>query len=161
MQAATLLIDDQQTFLDTLSATFRVHDVPLEVAATWDEGIERFRVGLHELVIADYDLQQAKQGLMLLLEIKQMRPSTRLILISGAITPTASHILDAEQLVDSYMSKGPNLIDSLLDEAQEAEQRALGRTDWEKAAQAHVAKAGIDHDALERLDAELNQQLGR
>jgi ActR/RegA family two-component response regulator len=159
--AATLLIDDQQTFLDTLTSTFRVHQVPLEVAAKWEDGIAQFRAGLHELVIADYDLQQAKQGLMLLLEVKRMRPSARLILISGAITPTASNILDAERLVDAYLPKGPNLIDALLAEAEAAESRALSATDWKLAAGSHVDRTKIDLDALEELDRELNQQLGR
>lgn len=161
MPAATLLIDDQVPFLESIQAAFEAQGVPLEVASTWEEGVERFRAGLHELVVADYDLQQSKQGLMLLLDVKRMRASTRLILISGAITPTAQEVIEARRLVNAYLPKGPKLIDDLLGEAKAAEDRARSATDWTAAGQAQVDEASIDEEALEKLDKELNQQLGR
>lgn len=159
MDAATLLIDDDAGFAESVAASFEARDIPLDVANSWEAGLDLYRVGLHELVVADYNLPGSKHGLKLLLEVKALRPSSRLVLISGRVTPTAADLIAAAGLVDRFIPKTPDLARELIDEAREAESRAGQGTNWRQIGGAHLARNTIDDGALESIDAALRVQV--
>ena len=161
MLSSTLMIDDQKSFLESMRIAFEAEGINLDVADTWDEGLALFRVGLHELVVADYNLVGSKHGLKLLAEAKRMRSSSRLVLISGAVTPSAGDLLGAGDLVDRFLAKESDLLSHLLEEARDAVLRAEAATSWPDAAQAQIQRGGIDQAALDAVDAALSSQLGR
>lgn len=159
MTASVLLIDDDRAFAESVAASFEARDLGLDVAGSWEAGLALYRAGLHELVIADYNLPGSRLGLKLLLEVKALRPSTRLVLISGRVTPTAADLIAAAGLVDRFIPKTTELARELMEEAREADRRAGEDTDWQQVAMAHLARHTIDEASLDRVDAALRVQL--
>jgi DNA-binding response OmpR family regulator len=155
-----LLIDDEKGFRDSIESAFKLRDIPLDVAPDWETGLALFRACAHELVIADYNLPNSKNGLMLLTEAKAHRPASKLILISGVLSEAASEILRDSTVVDEYFPKRPNIADLLLEAAVEAVTRAEERTDWKRVADAYLASAGLDRDEIEQIDQALRGEMG-
>src|SRR5436190_1493564 len=103
MPANTLLIDDEVNLVQSIKAAFDIRGLDLDTALSWDDGLQLFRVGLHDLVIADYNLPGSKLGLKLLARIKQLHPSSKLILISGYFDASAEELLPQTNLVDRFL----------------------------------------------------------
>lgn len=159
MRPFTLLIEDDPRFSEPVSAGFELRGIPLDVAATWEEGLAMFQVCAHELVIADYQLPGDSSGFELLIAAKQHRPGTLLVLISGVLSEGAVTILDGSPLVDAYYAKEPTILDDLLRHVAEAAERAALPADWPRIAanwlnRQHATEEEIA-DLAERLRAEL------
>jgi len=159
--AATLLIDDDVGFSTSTKHLFHERGIALDWAQSWDEGLGLFRVGLHELVIADYNLPGSSHGLRLLAKIKPLRPSSKLILISGALTSRAAKIVKETTLVDDYLEKTASLPDTLVELAQKAAGRAQESTDWPAAAGAYLAGSTVYEDDIKRIDAALQGEISQ
>ena len=159
MPAQVLLIDDNEKFSNTIQVSFTMNGITLERAATWEEGVSKFRTGLHELVIADYNLPGSPHGLQLLAEIKPLRPSSELILISGAITSVPEDKIKISGLVDDYIPKTARLAKVLLERARIAIERADTHSDWNAIAQAHISGSEVDKAKLEEIDKLLRQDV--
>src|SRR3954463_7259095 len=107
---SALLVEDNDDFAEELEAALKDRGLFIDRASDWEEGLELFRVNGYELVIADYNLPNTDHGLELLAQVKMLIPSSRLILISGALTPGAERALSDVGLLDGYYSKSdPNL----------------------------------------------------
>jgi DNA-binding NtrC family response regulator len=158
--ASTLLIDDDRGFVESIAAAFSAEGIPIDVRTSWDSGVEAFRIGMHELVIADYNLPGSRHGLKLLGEVSQMWASARLVLISGAVTPTAEDLLGTSGLIDRFVPKSADLITTLIEEAIQAAARAAGPTSWQDAARSHGERRAVDEAALDAVDSALSSQLG-
>ncbi len=158
MVAEVLLIDDEKSFGVSLKNVLsNQYGISVDYASTWDEGIGLFRVGQHELVIADYNLPGSRNGLKLLANIKRLRPSTRLVLISGFLPKDAEKTLSPLGLVDRYVAKSPTeMIAPLVEEAQAAVERAKTPSDWPNVTGAHVASESIDPGEIDRIDKVLS-----
>jgi DNA-binding response OmpR family regulator len=88
--ALALLVDDDQQLLASVAASAGTSGLDLITAASWDEGLALFHVLSPGLVIADYNMPGSRMGLQLLAEVRRLRPSVRLVLVSG--------YLDAEDM---------------------------------------------------------------
>lgn len=154
-----LLIDDDEALAESLRHAFGTNDLAVDVVTTWGEGVGLFRVGLHELVIADYNLPGSMLGLKLLGAMKPLRPSARLILISGALTSRAQELIAGTSLVDRYIEKTSELHDELLAEAREAVRRSQEPTNWRLVAEAHLKSTRILDTDVDRIDQLLRGEL--
>lgn len=157
-ELSTLLIDDNPGFAKELRSLFELVDLGFDYADSWDAGLRKFRIGSHELVVADYNLPRSANGLKLLARLKALRPSTRFILISGALTSEAESLVEQLTFVDRYLAKSPDLGQELLDEAKAAVVRAGAETDWRVVAGSYVGSP-VDETLLERIDELLRQQI--
>jgi DNA-binding NtrC family response regulator len=158
--SASLLIDDHAGFAHSVVAAFRSAGMPLDWADSWDRGIDLFRVAAHELVIADYNLPGSEHGLRLLAAVKKLRPTTRLILISGALRKGAAEVVARSTLVDLYMEKmDEQFEDVLLQEAAEAEERAQEATDWPTVASSYLDGEVLTDAEIDEIDAILRERL--
>lgn len=160
MRPFVLLIDDEEGFRSSIEGAFRLRGIPLDVAADWDAGLALFQVCAHELVIADYNLPNSRNGVMLLAKAKAHRPASRLVLISGVLSDAASRILRDVTLIDAYFPKRPDIADRLIEAAGEAVARADEPTDWTRVAEAYLEKAELDPVEIERIDQALRVEMG-
>ena len=94
----------------------------------------------------------SEHGLKLLAKIKPLRPSSELILISGAITSVPANKIKISGLVDTYLPKNADLPGILLQKARSALDRTKQPTDWVKTARAHVAGYEVDEKSIEDID---------
>jgi CheY-like chemotaxis protein len=158
--ATTLLIDDDAGLRTTLEAAAGDTGLSLRTTGDWDEGLALFHTLSPDLVIADYNLPGSDHGLRLLVEIKAMRPSVRVILISGVVDAAALERAEALGLVERVLSKGSSVATTkaLLEEIERAEANASLTSNWPSVARAHLGNRAIDQDAFEELDAALRQQ---
>jgi DNA-binding response OmpR family regulator len=157
--ATTLYIDDDDVLLEALRDALGDEDLTLDYAQTWSEGMDMFQVVGHELVIADYDLQEAKTGLQLLVEVKRSVPSTRLILISGRLTDEARALVEQIPEVDIYIQKGQSdMLEVLLAEAKAAHRRSES-TDWPAVGAAHPDASAIDPTRIAQIEESLRVRL--
>ena len=159
MTAHVLLIDDDPEFTASIRVNFMLNGVEIETASEWSEGVAKFRIGLHELVIADYNLPGSEHGLKLLAKIKPLRPSSELILISGAITSVPANKIKISGLVDTYLPKNADLPGILLEKARSALDRTKQPTDWAKTARAHVTGYEVDEKSIEDIDKLLKNDI--
>lgn len=151
--AYALLIDDDQSILDSASTAAVGAGLTLETAATWEDGIAKFHAHSPELVISDYNLPGSEMGLTLLLEVARLKPSTRLILLSAFLDDADAEEIRALGLVDDVVSKiDPQMASKILDEVASAQERAQQPTDWAGFGAAAGRARAVDQDALEKLD---------
>lgn len=161
--ATALLIDDDRELLDTIAANAAEEGLSLATASSWEEGIALFHVLSPRLVIADYNLPGSAHGLNLLLELKRLRPSVRVILISGVVNPDELSRVESLGVVDRVISKGSGIAATrqLLEEFRAADSRSQEPTNWRKFAQALVDQRGVDERAVAELDDRLRTRLER
>jgi two-component system, response regulator RegA len=155
-----LLIDDDERFRTSIASAFALRDISLDVAEDWQAGLALFQAYSHELVIADYNLPDSRNGLMLLAEAKAHRPASQLILISGVLSERASEILRGSTLVDAYLPKTADLAENLFTAAEEAVARGAEPTDWRRSAQALLASKELDLGEIDSIDEALRAEMG-
>jgi DNA-binding NtrC family response regulator len=158
--ATALLIDDEVDLRATLEAAASEIGLELRTAGTWDEALALFHALSPELVIADYNLPGSAHGLRLLMEIKSLRPSVRVILISGVVDAAELQRAEDLGLVERVLSKGDSIASTkaMLEEIRRADAAGQSGTDWKSVAQSYVDNREIDHEAFEALDAVLRNQ---
>jgi CheY-like chemotaxis protein len=157
-----LLVEDNDAFARELEAALHDRGLRIDRASGWDEGLELFRVNGYELVIADYNLPDTDHGLELLAQIKMLIPSSRLVLISGALTPGAERSLDDVSLLDAYYSKSDaNLTVRLSEHVEQAARDAKNSTDWQAFATGYIADLDRDHPEVRKIDEILRADLER
>jgi DNA-binding NtrC family response regulator len=158
---STLLVEDNDGLAESLVAAFSDQGLGIDRARDWDDGLKRFRICGHELVIADYNLPGSEHGLLLLLEVKQLLPSTRLVLISGALSQQAARALEPPGLIDAYFRKGLDLAGELLPWVIDAFKRTSQPTDWQRFAAGHLSDPDAQRAEVQRIDAILRADVDR
>lgn len=149
-----VLIDDDQSLLSSIRRLARLRGLRVELASTWEEGIGLFHVLAPSVVIADYHMPHSQYGLQLLAEIKELRPSVRVVLISAFINDEDVQKIDALGIVDRTLRKigSTNAIDDLVEEIRTANESDAEQTDWVDVAKARVRVAAASRKKLDRLD---------
>jgi DNA-binding NtrC family response regulator len=157
----TLLVEDKQEVADGYLWLFDDEGIKADHAKEWDEALAMFRVGFYELVIADYNLPGSKMGLQLLVTMKRLVPSSRLILISGAMSPRAEKLAASIPFLDGFYPKTSGLGEILLDEARRAANHAADPTDWRRFGAGYLAAPNNEDTDLQRIDDELRADVTR
>lgn len=160
MGARMLLVDDEEEFARSVIDAFKDAGFAVDYAASWEEGEKVFRVGMHDLVIADFDLTGVRDGLRLLAKLKALRPSARLVLISGKSVTVAPETVQSSRVVDRFLIKDGNLMATLLDEASASAERAGQASDWTQLAERHLAASEIDEAHVSEIDTLMHDALG-
>jgi len=157
-----LMIDDEQALRESVQRTASLAGLELLTASTWDEGLTLFHIHSPDLVIVDYNLPESRHGLQLIAEIRKLRPSVRLVLLSGYIDEEDAQEIESLDLVDRAVSKitSPNATELILNEIRSAAHRALNPTNWVDVATAHQRAESTDRAALDDLDHKIQQRRG-
>ena len=155
-----LLVDDEETFARSVTNAFKDAGFTVDHATTWEEGEQLFRVGMHDLVIADFDLEGVRDGLLLLARLKALRPNARLMLISGKSVRVAPETVQSSRVVDRFLIKDGNLMAALLEEAEASLKRAGQRSDWVQLADRYLAASEIDEAHVNEIDTIMREALG-
>lgn len=157
-----LLVDDDRGLLASVAASANAAGLDLAVAGSWEEGLALFHILSPELVIADYNMPGSRMGLQLLAEIRRLRPSVRLVLVSAYLDAEDMAGVDALDLVDATLTKGSAVetAQAILGEIQAVSESAPSSTDWVAFARAYVNAAGVSAESIDRLDELLSVKLG-
>lgn len=157
-----LLIDDDAGIRTSLARAADLAGLTLDTAASWEEGLAAVQVYAPELVIADYNLPGSKHGLKLLMEIRRLSPSVRLLLLSAYIGDSDVADIEGLGLVDRAIPKtgAANTTDELLAEITEAKRRSQEDTDWAAYAAASRQAKTVDQSDLDALDTRLKKSGG-
>ncbi|MHB1527681.1 MAG: response regulator [Candidatus Dormibacteria bacterium] len=156
-----LLIDDDIALCESLKRTATLQDLELLTASNWSDGLSLFQVRSPDLVIADYNLPESRNGLHLLLEMKRLRPSVRVILLSGYIDVADISTVERLQIIDRALSKSasPNLIGELMTEIADAKKLSEASTDWRAFAAAHQVTDTFPEREFLELDRTLKDRV--
>lgn len=149
-----LLIDDDQSLLKSIKRLADLNQLRLDTAATWDKGLGLFHVLAPSVVIADYHMPNSRNGLQLLAEIKRLRPSVRVILVSAYINDRDVERVESLGIIDRALRK-TNLMQTagtILDEIRCANESDDDQTDWLAFAKARVRASRASGEDLDRLD---------
>jgi DNA-binding NtrC family response regulator len=157
----TLLVEDDEGVLDSYQRAFAEEGIALDVAETWDEALALFRVVGHRLVIADYNLPGDQHGLRLLFHMKLLVPSSKLVLISGALSRPAEELARAVDLVDAFYPKTSTLPDTLIELSTAAVSEADKETNWEKVGREYLTPSDNVDAAFEEIDNALRADVAR
>ncbi|MCY3886392.1 MAG: response regulator [Chloroflexi bacterium] len=148
-----LLIDDDLPLLESIRRAANLNELAFETAATWDEGLGLFHVLAPSVVIADYHMPNSRNGLQLLAEIKRLRPSVRVVLVSAYINDEDVERVEALNVVDRALRKMDlTTVETILDEIRLANESDHELTDWVAFANARVRAAQASGEELDRLD---------
>ena len=85
MKINVLLVDDQKEFTDVLAERLATRNLEVFKASSGDEALARIRAQAIDVVILDV-LMPGKDGITTLREIKQLRPLTEVIMLTGHTT---------------------------------------------------------------------------
>lgn len=159
--ALALLVDDDQQLVASIAASADASRLDLITATSWDEGLALFHVLSPELVIADYNMPGSRMGLQLLAEIRRLRPSVRLVLVSGYLDAQDMARVVALDLVDRTLTKGSAIetAQAILSEIGAVSEPEPGPTDWPSFARAYVQAAHVLDESIDRLDELLGVKL--
>lgn len=83
MKKRVLVIDDDIDMCALLNRFLTKNGYDVETAHTGNKGLEKFKDGYFDIVLCDYRLGDKKDGKDILLEIKQQKPSTIVLIITG------------------------------------------------------------------------------
>ena len=149
-----LLIDDNEALLASIKRLTDLNNLRLDIAASWDEGLGLFHVLGPSAVIADYHLPGSRHGLQLLAEIKRLRPSVRVVLVSAYINDEDIKSVEALGIIDRSLRKTDltQTVDNILEEIRCANESDNKDTDWVAFAEARVRAAKASSEDLDRLD---------
>lgn len=154
-----LLIDDDAAIRDSIARAVAQKGLKLELAETWEEGLDAFFALGPELVIADYNLPGSDMGLELLFRVAQSRPAVRLILFSAFLTEDDADQIEAVGPVDRVLSKKDPVYaaKAILEEIAEAAQRHAQPTNWVDVSNAAIATRSVNEEAFRELDRSLRR----
>ena len=101
----------------------------------------------------------SRHGLQLLWEIKVLRPSVQVVLLSAYINDEDVEKILSLDLVDGALRKLDlrNTMESVLSLIEEAEERARAEPDWSQIAKSTVRVAGVSQEDFDELDSWLNK----
>lgn len=85
MRAKILLVDDEEKFAETLAERLEARGLEVRTAFNGDEALSKIREQDADVVILDV-LMPGKSGIETLREIKQIRPLTEVIMLTGHAT---------------------------------------------------------------------------
>ena len=83
MKKRILVIDDDIDMCALLNRFLSKNGYEIETAHTGNKGLEKFKEGAFDIVLCDYRLGDKKDGKDILVEIKQQKPSTIVLIITG------------------------------------------------------------------------------
>ena len=151
---SALLIDDDQSLLESIRRVAEFDHLRLDIAATWEEGLSLFHVLAPNVVIADYHMPNSRNGLLLLAEIKRLRPSVRVILVSAYINDQDVERVESLRIIDRALRKTDLMqtVESIRDEIRSANESEHELTDWVAFARARVRAAKTTEEELDQLD---------
>lgn len=161
LAATTLLVEDEREVSDSYMRSFEDEGLRVDLASTWEDALAMFRIAGYDLVIADYNLKGSQHGLQLLLAMKRMVPHSRLILISGAMSPKAEQLAKTIDFVDGFYPKGMGLTEILLREVNYTADHASDPTDWRKFGAGYLADPARGQPELEEIDKALRADVAR
>ena len=161
-EASALIIDDDVALLDSWTRLARVDGFDVVTADTWDEGLALFHVLSPDLVIADYNLPGSSHGFRLLAAIRRLRPSVRLVLISGVIEPSRLKDVEETGVVDRALSKGDTttLTCTVLEEIKLTAERSRTPTNWHEFAEAFLHAELVNSADIDWIDHLLTTSVG-
>ncbi len=157
-----LLVDDDESLLESIQRTAELAGLELETASTWDEGLSLFQVHSPSLVIADYQLVGSRYGPQLLAEMRSINPSVRLILISAYIDAEDVPKIEDLGVVDRALPKVTpgGIVGELIKEIKAAKARSENPPNWVDYASAYGDASAVSPEALDELDRTLRELRG-
>ena len=85
MAEKVLLVDDEEEFLEAMSMRLEARNMTVTTASSAQEALDRIKKKHFDAVIIDYQLP-GMDGLKALEEMKDARPDSRIILLTGYAT---------------------------------------------------------------------------
>lgn len=156
---AALLIDDDTQVLASVERAVSTENLQIKTASSWDDGLAQFYVLSPDLVIADYNMPGSKHGLQLLAEVRKLRPSVRLVLVSGVLEDSDLDAVYQLGLVDRVLPKGTETVAALIEEIRSASEAVQVPTDWETFARLHGQAELVSATDLDALDRRLARKV--
>lgn len=136
-----LLVDDSIVLRDRLAMAFQERGFRVAVAGNFDEAVAIFSQEPTELAVLDLRMP-GKPGLMLLQELKQISPSTKVLILSGfgsiataidAIRLGATNFLpkpaDADDILNAFARGGSDI--EIPETEDEIPVPTLAQAEWE------------------------------
>ncbi len=155
-----LVVDDTSILRDRLSIAFEQRGFRVEIASNYDEAVDVFTKRPTQLAVLDLRMP-GKSGLELLAKLLQIRPETRIIMLSGfgsipasidAVRTGAVNFLskpaDADEILSQFIrGDAPSVHHS----AVEFPAPSLARTEWEHIHRVLADCGGNISEAARRL----------
>ena len=108
-----LIIDDEPPLLDLLKLYFEENGFHVSLAVDSTRGLELLKNETPELVILDIILA-GEDGLKLLPRIKELRPETKVVMVTGMGYPPDLLQEALQRGADGYVAKGSAMLFDLL-----------------------------------------------
>lgn len=117
--AGILLVEDDPALREVLKDAMEKRRYTVIAAADGREAIARFRPSVVDLVVTDL-LMPEEDGLKVIMKIKEIKPSTRIIAISGGgIAGPGSYLIMAGKLGADHVFSKPFLPSELIQKIKE------------------------------------------
>lgn len=166
MNEQVLVIDDEKDAVDNIVLQLQMRDITCRGEIDPEEAIERFRANPTDVVIVDYvfPLTTGITGIDIIARLKEIKPFTQFILISGFIDKD----LDEETLTEELKNKLkanryiPKPIDlhNLVNIVREALQDIDSQSSsWKSMAGEYVSKGSVSAEQARDLNEKIKEHL--
>ena len=99
-----LVIEDDEDILDVLKNIFLEEGFEVDTAVDGLDGFEKFKANKPDIIFADIVMPKL-DGIQLAIKIKELSPSTPIILVSGRFTDLLDRHYDGELKCDQVLYK--------------------------------------------------------
>ncbi len=155
-----LVVDDEPKISQSLCQVLNAAGFLCSEANGYQDAVELFQANFFDIVIIDYWLPK-KTGLQLAAKLKELKPFTRIVLMSGMIDderhPAGELQAEARALAlaDRYLGK-PIEMARLIEIVRElSSDLASKQGDWKAKAQEAIDRASVDKSKVGDLDKKL------
>jgi DNA-binding NtrC family response regulator len=166
MNEQVLVIDDEQDSVDSICDHLNLEKITCRGETDPKKAIEGFQANPTDIVIVDYLLSDPSSttGLDVISTLKDIKPFTRFILISGYMPvdnddTDISEILKNRMKVDRFIPKPYDILKltALVRELLEGQESTSG--DWAAMAEEYVAKRTVTAEQVRSLNEEFKQKI--
>lgn len=113
MAKQVLIVDDEESIVAGLSTFFEVKEIPADGAFDCDAALRMIDEAFYPVVLADLCLRTEADGMRLLSEIRGRSPRSRVVVISGYVTPEREEELLADGI--ALVLRKPTASEVILD----------------------------------------------
>lgn len=113
MEKRVLVVDDEVAIVAGLTAFFEIKAIPTAGALDCEQAVEKLAGGFYPVIIADLCLRTEEEGRRLLDEIRDRSPRSRVVVISGYVTPEREEELLADGV--AMVMRKPAPTEAILD----------------------------------------------
>lgn len=158
MSKRVLLVDDDES-VESDARAIKTHGVDCDFCQDRQVALDLFQVNHYDVVVSDFKLPGTDHGLKLLVKMRSVKPSTKIILISAYVNKKHEPQLKSVSGLLKLFQKPfdpKELADTIIKALSEIPEN---QTNWEEVALATIEQGTMSLEDIHKINRELLREI--